>query len=116
MSESASKSTRGRVFEDFRLGEVIDHANPRTIGEGDVSLYHALTGNRFTLQVSDPFARDVGYHAAPIDDLLVFNIVFGQSVPDISRNAIANLAMRRLISSPNFLWVRRCARAQKSSA
>ena len=91
MSESASKSTRGRVFEDFRLGEVIDHANPRTIGEGDVSLYHALTGNRFTLQVSDPFARDVGYHAAPIDDLLVFNIVFGQSVPDISRNAIANL-------------------------
>lgn len=95
MSESDKtperKSSPGRVFEDFRLGEVIEHANPRTIGEGDVSLYHALTGNRFTLQVSDPFARDVGYHAAPIDDLLVFNIVLGQTVPDISHNAIANL-------------------------
>ncbi len=89
--QSPAKSSRGRVFEDFRLGEVIDHPNPRTVGEGDVSLYHALTGNRFTLQVSDPFARDVGYHTAPVDDLLVFNIVFGQSVPEISRNAIANL-------------------------
>lgn len=89
--QTPAKSSRGRVFEDFRLGEVIEHATPRTIGQGDVSLYHALTGNRFTLQVSDPFARDVGYHAAPIDDLLVFNLVFGQSVPDISRNAVANL-------------------------
>lgn len=90
-TQLSPKSSHGRVFEDFRLGEVIEHANPRTIGEGDVSLYHALTGNRFTLQVSDPFARDVGYHSAPIDDLLVFNIVFGQSVPEISHNAIANL-------------------------
>lgn len=88
---SRPKSSRGRVFEDFSLGEVIEHASPRTIGDGEVSIYHALTGNRFTLQVSDPFARDVGYHAAPVDDLLVFNMVFGQSVPDISSNAVANL-------------------------
>lgn len=88
---ATSKSTVGRYFEDFALGEVIDHASPRTINQGDVSLYHALTGNRFALQVSDPFARDVGYHAAPVDDLLVFNIVFGQSAPAISKNAVANL-------------------------
>ena len=28
---------------------------------------------------------------APIDDLLVFHIVFGKTVPDISLNAVANL-------------------------
>lgn len=88
---SAQKSSIGRFFEDFQLDETIVHASPRTITEGDVALYHALTGNRFTLQTSNQFARRVGYHAAPVDDLFVFNAVFGLSVPDISRNAVANL-------------------------
>jgi 2-methylfumaryl-CoA hydratase len=34
---------------------------------------------------------DIGYEAAPIDDLLVFHMVFGKTVPDISLNAVANL-------------------------
>lgn len=88
---SVPKSTLGRFFEDFQLDEAIQHASPRTITEGDVALYHALTGNRFTLQTSNQFARNVGYHAAPVDDFFVFNAVFGLSVPDISRNAVATL-------------------------
>ena len=36
-------------------------------------------------------SRSVGYSAAPIDDMLVFHIVFGKTVPDISLNAVANL-------------------------
>lgn len=87
----APKSTTGRFFEDFELEQRINHASPRTITEGDVALYHALTGNRFTLQTSNQFARHVGYHAAPVDDLFVFNAVFGLSVADVSINAVANL-------------------------
>lgn len=87
----APKSTTGRFFEDFEMDQRIDHASPRTITEGDVALYHALTGNRFTLQTSNHFARNVGYHAAPVDDLFVFNAVFGLSVADVSINAVANL-------------------------
>ena len=86
-----SKSSNGRFFEDFTLDEVIIHGAPRTISDGDVALYHALTGNRFTLQTSNQFARDVGYSTAPIDDIFLFNAVFGLSVTDISRNAKANL-------------------------
>ncbi|MDF1748062.1 MAG: MaoC family dehydratase [Alphaproteobacteria bacterium] len=85
------KSSNGRFFEDFELDEVIIHAAPRTITEGDTTLYHALTGNRFTLQTSNQFARNLGYNAAPIDDIFLFNMVFGLSVSDISRNAKANL-------------------------
>jgi 2-methylfumaryl-CoA hydratase len=88
---SAPKSSRGRYFEDFQLGQSMTHGSPQTITEGDLALYHALTGNRFTLQTSNHFARRVGYHAAPVDDLFVFNAVFGLSVSDISRNATANL-------------------------
>ena len=81
----------GNFFEDFRLGEVIRHATPRTVTTGDVALHMALYGNRFAVQSSDQFARAIGYPRAPIDDLLVFNIVFGKSVPDVSLNAVANL-------------------------
>src|SRR5829696_3865006 len=86
-----TKTTPGNFFEDFRLGQVIRHATPRTITAGDVALYNALFGARFATQSSDPFAYAIGYPNSPVDDLLVFHIVFGKTVPDISLNAVANL-------------------------
>lgn len=85
------KTTTGNFFEDFALGQIINHATPRTVTAGDVALYQALYGSRFTLQSSDEFARALGFEHAPVDDLMVFHIVFGKTVPDISLNAIANL-------------------------
>jgi 2-methylfumaryl-CoA hydratase len=86
-----SKPAAGRFFEDFRIGETLRHATPRTLGEGDASLYSALYGTRFAVQSADSFARAIGYPRAPIDDLLAFHVVFGKSVPDVSLNAVANL-------------------------
>src|SRR5467141_2721530 len=86
-----SKTTPGNFFEDFRLGQLIQHATPRTITAGDAALYTALYGPRFAVQSSDEFARAIGYPRAPVDDLLVFHVVFGKTVPDISLNAVANL-------------------------
>ena len=85
------KTSAGNFFEDFNLGQKIVHATPRTITAGDQALYTALYGSRFAVQSSDEFARAIGYPKSPLDDLLVFNIVFGKTVPDISLNAIANL-------------------------
>src|SRR6202050_1870668 len=86
-----SKTSPGNFFEDFRVGQVIRHATPRTLTSGDVALYNGLFGPRFAVQSSDVFAKAIGYPGAPIDDLLVFHIVFGKTVPDISLNAVANL-------------------------
>jgi 2-methylfumaryl-CoA hydratase len=61
------------------------------VTEGDVALYTALFGSRFALNSSTQFAAELGLARAPIDSLLVFHIVFGKTVPDISLNAIANL-------------------------
>jgi 2-methylfumaryl-CoA hydratase len=88
---SQPKSSAGRFFEDFSVGGVIRHAAPRTLTEGDAALYQACYGARFAVQSSSEFARAIGYPRAPIDDLLVFHIVFGKSVPDLSLNAVANL-------------------------
>ena len=86
-----SKTNSGNFFEDFSVGQVIRHATPRTVTEGDASLYTALYGSRFAVQSSDAFAQSIGYERAPLDDLLVFHVVFGKTVPDISLNAVANL-------------------------
>src|SRR5262249_21518933 len=88
---AATKTEPGNFFEDFRLGQQIRHATPRTITAGDVALYNGLFGPRFAVQSSDVFARKIGYPHSPVDDLLVFHVVFGKTVPDISLNAVANL-------------------------
>lgn len=91
MSGSSPKTSSGRFFEDFHLGDTIVHATPRTVRAGDAALYSALYGSRFAVQSSDAFANAIGYPTAPVDDLLVFHIVFGKTVPDVSLNAVANL-------------------------
>jgi len=88
---SAPKTNPGNFFEDFRLGQEIRHATPRTVTSGDVAVYQGLFGPRFAVQSSDAFARAIGYPRSPLDDLLVFHVVFGKTVPDISLNAVANL-------------------------
>lgn len=81
----------GNFFEDFRAGQVLHHAPPRTLTDGDQALYTALYGARFATQSSVEFARSLGFAAMPLDDLLVFHTVFGKTVPEVSLNAIANL-------------------------
>jgi 2-methylfumaryl-CoA hydratase len=81
----------GNFFEDFEVGADLRHATPRTVTTGDVALHTALTGSRFALHSADTFAQGLGLQRSPLDDVLVFNVVFGKTVPDISLNAIANL-------------------------
>jgi 2-methylfumaryl-CoA hydratase len=85
------KSNPGNFLEDFRQGDVINHATPRTLSEADAALNIALTGARHALFSADRFAQNCGLPGAPIDPLLVFHTVFGKTVPDISLNAVANL-------------------------
>ena len=86
-----AKTNPGRFFEDYKVGQVIDHAVPRTVSGGERALYHALYPARHALYSSDAFAQTCGLGQSPIDDLVGFHVVFGKSVPDISLNAVANL-------------------------
>ena len=86
-----SKTDLGRFFEDFGVGQVLRHATPRSVTEADQALYIALTGSRFAVHSSSVFARALGLPRAPLDDMLVFHLVFGRTVADVSINAVANL-------------------------
>lgn len=86
-----TKTNPGHFFEDFTVGQVIEHATPRTVTEGDRALYQALYPTRFAVPSSVEFAASVGLTPAPVEDLVAFHIAFGKTVPDVSLNAVANL-------------------------
>ena len=86
-----TKTNPGNFFEDFELGQVIEHATPRTVTEGDRALYGSIYPTRFALPSSQRFAASVGLDPHPVEDLIGFHIAFGKTVPDISLNAVANL-------------------------
>lgn len=86
-----TKTSAGRFFEDYAVGEMIRHAVPRTVKMGERALYHALYPARHALHSSDAFAQACGLPFSPLDDLVTFHTVFGKTVPDISLNAVANL-------------------------
>lgn len=88
---SGAKTNPGNFFEDFRIGQVLCHATPRTVTEGDRALYGALYPSRFALWSSDEFARASGLPKSPLEDMAAFHIAFGKTVPDVSLNAVANL-------------------------
>jgi 2-methylfumaryl-CoA hydratase len=86
-----SSKLSSNFFEDFEINTSIAHRSGRTITEGDQALYVALTGDRFPLHTNAELARSMGLARETVNELLVFHIVFGHTVPDISMNAIANL-------------------------
>ena len=86
-----SKTNAGNFFEDFSIGQVIEHATPRTVTDGDRALYGAIYPTRFAIPSSAAFAASVGLSAHPVEELIGFHIAFGKTVPDISLNAVANL-------------------------
>lgn len=86
-----SKTSSGNFFEDFTVGQVIEHATPRTVTDGDRALYGALYPTRFAVPSSAEFAASVGLTPHPVEELIGFHIAFGKTVPDVSLNAVANL-------------------------
>jgi 2-methylfumaryl-CoA hydratase len=91
-----SKTNPGNFFEDFTIGQVLEHAVPRTVTEGDRAVYGSLYPTRFAVPSSAVFAAQCGLEVHPVEELIAFHIAFGKTVPDISLNAVANLGYAEL--------------------
>src|SRR6185312_9560699 len=85
-----SKVFTGRYFEDFRIGQQLVHAVPRTLHGGDISSYFSLTGDRHPLASSTELARSLGFQREVFPDLPVFHIVLEKPLDDSSQIALAN--------------------------
>lgn len=81
----------GHFFEDFEPGEVIHHAASKTIFESDNNLFALLTMNHHPVHTNLDYAAQEQHGQILVVGTLVFSLVVGITVPDISGKAIANL-------------------------
>jgi acyl dehydratase len=81
----------GRFFEDFNVGELIEHWPGRTIRDFDDTWFTLMTMNTNPLHFDDHFASQSQHGQCLVNGVLVFALTVGMSVRDISQNAIANL-------------------------
>jgi acyl dehydratase len=82
---------QGRFFEDFSVGEVIQHWPGRTIRDFDDTWFTLLTMNTNPLHFDEHYAKQSQHGRCLVNGTLVFALAVGMSVRDISQTAIANL-------------------------
>lgn len=85
------QSVLGLYFEDFVVGEEIKHSLSKTIFESDNNLFSLLTMNHHPVHTNLDYAEKNQHGKILVVGTLVFSIVVGMTVPDISGKAIANL-------------------------
>ena len=81
----------GRVFEDFEIGDVYEHPLGRTIHPADNAWFTLLTLNTNPVHFDAAFASRTEFGKPLVNSCLTLSIVTGQSVTDLSQNAMANL-------------------------
>lgn len=85
------QSFLGLNYEDFVVGTTIEHALSKTIFESDNNLFSLLTMNHHPVHTNLDYAQENQHGKILVVGTLVFSLVVGMTVPDISGKAIANL-------------------------
>jgi itaconyl-CoA hydratase len=88
---TAKQGWTGRVYEDFEVGDVYEHALGRTVLSADNVWFTLLTQNTNPVHVDHHYAAQTEFGKPLVNSCLTLAIVTGQSVADLSQNAMANL-------------------------
>jgi acyl dehydratase len=76
--------SKGRVFEDFEVGQAFAHHWGRTLTESDGTLFSTVALRSTPLYFNAEYARAHGHPGVVLDPLLVLCTVVGLSVEDLS--------------------------------
>ena len=85
------ESKFGNYYEDFVVGNKIEHSLTKTIFESDNNLFSLLTMNHHPVHLNLDYAEKRQHGKILVVGTLVFSLVVGITVADISGKAIANL-------------------------
>jgi acyl dehydratase len=88
---------KGHYYEDFTVGQVMEHHWGRTITEADNTLFTTLTLHFNPLYFNDEYARRLGHGARLLNPYLLFSVVFGLTVEDLSERGGAFLGVDDLV-------------------
>ena len=80
-----------KYLEDFKVGEIYKHWPGRTIRDSDNTWFALLTMNTNPLHYDEHYASQTDHGKCLVVGTLVFGIVVGMSVKDMSESCIANL-------------------------
>lgn len=75
---------KGHQYEDFTVGQVLEHHWGRTITGGDNALFTTATCNWGPLYVNAEYARAHGHPDVVVNPMLVLCTLVGLSVEDLS--------------------------------
>jgi acyl dehydratase len=89
-------SKLGHYYEDFVSGEVIQHQLTKTIFESDNNFFSLLTMNHHPVHTNLDYAEKKQHGQLLVVGTLVFSLIVGMTVPDISGKAIANLGYENI--------------------
>lgn len=84
-------SNLGNYYEDFIVGSIIEHSLSKTIFESDNNFFSLLTMNHHPVHLNVEHCATHQHNQILVVGTLVFSLVVGITVPDISGKAIANL-------------------------
>jgi itaconyl-CoA hydratase len=81
----------GRVFEDFAVGDLYEHPLGRTILDADNIWFTCLTMNTNPIHFDGEYAARTEFKRRLVNSCFTLSLVTGQSVTDLTVNAVANL-------------------------
>jgi len=85
---SVKPGWRGRVFEDFEVGDVYEHPLGRTIGQADNVWLTLLTLNSNPIHFDAALAARTEFGRPLVDSTVTLALVTGLSVSDVSQNGV----------------------------
>jgi acyl dehydratase len=91
MAVAMKEGWTGRVYEDFEVGDVYAHPLGRTIIAADNIWFTLLTQNTNPIHFDHAYAAKTEFKRPLVDSTFTLALVTGQSVSDLSQNAMANL-------------------------
>ena len=94
--ERPRENTVGFPFEYFRKGDLFRHGPTKTIFESDNNLFSLLTMNHHPIHTNEAYAKSQQHGQILVVGTLVFSLVVGMTVNDISGMAIANLDYEKI--------------------
>ncbi len=88
---SIKQGWTGRVFEDFVVGDVYEHPLGRTVIEADNIWFSCMTMNTNPIHFDGEYASRTEFGRRLVNSCFTLALVTGQSVTDLTQNAVANL-------------------------
>ncbi len=81
----------GRVFEDFEVGDIYEHPLGRTVTQADNIWFSCVTMNTNPIHFDAEYASHTEFKRPLVNSCFTLSLVTGQSVIDLTMNAVANL-------------------------